>query len=153
MISLKFILFCFIYSMSSEENIIAMPADNSIASDSISAKLIEVSRVAESLDTVLHETQDGLHIFESAMNATMTSSSSTAVDRKVSSGNTSDVRRNFLRRSQSLMSFFSLLGLEFQSQVIHRRRVFRHGFGIYAITIVILSYSVRVSRNISMDME
>lgn len=83
-----------------------MPADNSIASDSISAKLIEVSRVAESLDTVLHETQDGLHIFESAMNATMTSSSSTAVDRKVSSGNTSDVRRNFLRRSQSLLSFF-----------------------------------------------
>lgn len=81
--------------MSSEENIIAMPADNSIASDSISAKLIEVSRVAESLDTVLHETQDGLHIFESAMNATMASTSSTGVDRKVSSGNTSDVSRNF----------------------------------------------------------
>lgn len=81
--------------MSSEENIIAMPADNSIASDSISAKLIEVSRVAESLDTVLHETQDGLHIFESSMNTTM--ASSTGVDRKMSSGNTSDVRTIFLR--------------------------------------------------------
>lgn len=80
--------------MSSDENVIAMPADNSIASDSISAKLIEVSRVAESLDTVLHETQDGMNIFESTMNVAMPSSSSTstAPERKMSSANNSDVR-------------------------------------------------------------
>lgn len=79
--------------MSSDENVIAMPADNSIASDSISAKLIEVSRVAESLDTVLHETQDGMNIFESTMNAAMTSSTSTSAgpERKVTSANNSDV--------------------------------------------------------------
>lgn len=73
--------------MSSDENIIAMPADNSIASDSISAKLIEVSRVAESLDGVLHETQDRLNIFETTMNVAMASTS------KASSANTSDVRK------------------------------------------------------------
>lgn len=81
--------------MSSEENVIAMPADNSIASDSISAKLIEVSRVAESLDTVLHETQDGLNIFESTMNVSTAPSTSSggASERKLSSANNSDVRR------------------------------------------------------------
>lgn len=78
--------------MSSEENIIALPADNSIAYDSISAKLVEVSRVAESLDTVLHETQDGLSVFESTMHAAMPSTSlSVGVERKVASANTSDV--------------------------------------------------------------
>lgn len=78
--------------MSSEENIIAMPADNSIASDSISAKLIEVSRVAESLDTVLHQTQDGLNMFESTMSATV-ASSSTEIERKIiTSGNSSEVK-------------------------------------------------------------
>lgn len=77
--------------MSSEENVIALPADNSIASDSISAKLIEVSHVAESLDTVLHETQDGLSIFESTMNVISTSSA--GVDRKATSTNNSDVSR------------------------------------------------------------
>lgn len=75
--------------MSSDENIIARPADNSIASDSISTKLIEVSRVAESLDTVFHETQDGLNIFESTMNAPVATTST--VERKISSTNTSDV--------------------------------------------------------------
>lgn len=79
--------FASIFSMSSDENIIAMPADNSIASDSISAKLIEVSRVAESLDGVLHETQDRLNIFETTMNVAMASTS------KGSSANTSDVRK------------------------------------------------------------
>lgn len=81
--------------MSSDENVIAMPADNSIASDSISAKLIEVSRVAESLDTVLHETQDGMNIFESTMNTSLnasSSSTSTGPERKISSANNSDVR-------------------------------------------------------------
>ena len=69
-----------------------MPADNSIASDSISAKLIEVSRVAESLDTVLHQTQDDLSIFESAMHVVMQPTTSTSgVERKTSSANTSDV--------------------------------------------------------------
>lgn len=77
--------------MSSEENVIAMPGDNSIASDSISAKLIEVSRIAESLDAALHETQDGLTIFEGAMSSTATTPS-TAVERKISSANNSDVR-------------------------------------------------------------
>lgn len=87
--------------MSSEENIIAVPADNSIASESISAKLIEVSRVAESLDTVLHQTQDGLNIYENTMSGSgVESSSSTAsvIDRKA--GNTSDVR--FLLLSEAL---------------------------------------------------
>jgi len=69
--------------MSSEENIIATPADNSIAADAISAKLIEVSQVAESLDVVLHETQDGLSVFEA-------STSLPFGDRK-SSANNSDV--------------------------------------------------------------
>lgn len=82
--------------MSSDENVIAMPTDNSIASDSISAKLIEVSRVAESLDTVLHDTHSGLNLFESTLNVasavTSTSSTSVAVERKVASANTSDVR-------------------------------------------------------------
>lgn len=81
--------------MSSEENIIAMPTDNSIASDSISAKLIEVSRVAESLDTILHETQDSLSIFESTMHVAMQqpSTASGGVERKVSSASTSDVSK------------------------------------------------------------
>lgn len=78
--------------MSSDENVIAMPADNTIASDAISAKLIEVSHVAESLDAILHETQDGLNIFESTMNIGA-SSSSTVTDRKASSANNSDVRQ------------------------------------------------------------
>lgn len=79
--------------MSSDENVIAMPADNSIASEAISAKLIEVSHVAESLDAILHETQDGLNIFENTMNVGASSStSSTGVDRKASSANNSDVR-------------------------------------------------------------
>lgn len=78
--------------MSSDENVIAMPADNSIASDAISAKLIEVSHVAESLDAILHETQDGLNIFENTMNAGVSSStSSTGTDRKASSANNSEV--------------------------------------------------------------
>lgn len=80
--------------MSSEENIIAMPADNSIATDSISAKLIEVSRVAESLDAIIHETQDALNIFEnnsSTAAATMPVASTSSVDGKTSSANTSDV--------------------------------------------------------------
>lgn len=79
--------------MSNEENIIAMPADNSIATDSISAKLIEVSRVAESLDAVLHETQDALNIFENnnTTAAAVASTSSSVIDRKTSAGNTSDV--------------------------------------------------------------
>lgn len=73
--------------MSSEEIIIALPADNSIAYDSISAKLIEVSRVAESLDTVLHETQDGLSFLES----TMPSTSVAGVERKDATVNIIDV--------------------------------------------------------------
>lgn len=77
--------------MSSDENVIAMPSDNTIASDAISAKLIEVSHVAESLDAILHETQDGLNIFESTMNIGA-STSSTGNDRKASSANNSDVR-------------------------------------------------------------
>ena len=79
--------------MSSEENIIAMPTDNSIASDSISAKLIEVSRVAESLDAIIHETQDALNIFEnnSSIAATLPVASTSSVDGKTSSANTSDV--------------------------------------------------------------
>lgn len=81
--------------MSSEENIIAMPTDNSIATDSISAKLIEVSRVAESLDAIIHETQDALNIFEnnssSTAAATMPVASTSSVDGKTSSANTSDV--------------------------------------------------------------
>ena len=79
--------------MSSDENVIAMPADNSIASDSISAKLIEVSRVAESLDTALHETEDGLSVIESTTNTVISpSTSSTAPERKNSSVSNSDVR-------------------------------------------------------------
>ena len=79
--------------MSSEENIIAMPADNSIATDSISAKLIEVSRVAESLDAIIHETQDALNIFENngSTAVTMPVASTSSVDGKTSSANTSDV--------------------------------------------------------------
>lgn len=79
--------------MSSDENVIAMPADNTIASDAISAKLIEVSHVAESLDVILHETQDGLNILESTMNTGGASSSSSTIDRKASSANTSEVRQ------------------------------------------------------------
>jgi hypothetical protein len=73
--------------MSSEENIIAMPSDTTIATDSISAKLIEVSRVAESLDTIIHDTQDALCLFESTAAVACSSSS----DRKNLPGNTSDV--------------------------------------------------------------
>lgn len=76
--------------MSSEENIIAMPTDNSIATDSISAKLIEVSRVAESLDVILHETQDVLNLFDTSV-PNASSSSNATIDRKSSSANTSDV--------------------------------------------------------------
>lgn len=84
----------FIFSMSSDENVIAMPADNSIASESISAKLIEVSRVAESLDTALHETQDGMSLNESTTNAVMSpSTSSDGPERKNSSASNSDVRK------------------------------------------------------------
>lgn len=77
--------------MSSEENIIAMPTDNSIATDSISAKLIEVSRVAESLDAVLHETQDAMNLFESSLPIASTSVPNVSIDRKITSTNTSDV--------------------------------------------------------------
>lgn len=87
--------------MSSEENVIAMPADNSIASDAISAKLIEVSRVAESLDTILHETQDGLNNFESMM----ATSTSAGVERKLSSTNNSDVSFFFSRNFNISESF------------------------------------------------
>lgn len=80
--------------MSNEENIIAMPTDNSIATDSISAKLIEVSRVAESLDVVIHETQDALNLFDSSL-PIATTSSAVPIDRKSSSANTSDVRCDF----------------------------------------------------------
>lgn len=80
--------------MSGEENIIAMPTDNSIATDSISAKLIEVSRVAESLDVILHETQDGLNLFESSLPIASTSTPTATIDRKISSANTSDVRND-----------------------------------------------------------
>ena len=79
----------------SEENIIAMPSDNSIATDSISAKLIEVSRVAESLDAVLHETQDALNLFESSLPIPSAAVSST---QKISSANTSDVSDGILRK-------------------------------------------------------
>lgn len=72
-----------------------MPSDNSIASDSISAKLIEVSRVAESLDVILHETQDGLNIFESTMS--VATASPAVVERKISSANLSDVRKLQIR--------------------------------------------------------
>lgn len=99
--------------MSGEENIIAQPADNSIASDSISAKLIEVSRVAESLDTVLHETQDGLSIFESTMHAAMpTSSLSVGVERKVSSANTSDVSKKIIKLAQDLRFYCFRIGIQ-----------------------------------------
>lgn len=78
--------------MSSDENIIAMPVDNSIASESISAKLIEVSRVAESLDTALHETQDGLNFIESTMNSIVSPATpSSGPERKFSPANNSDV--------------------------------------------------------------
>lgn len=77
--------------MSSEENIIAMPSDNSIATDSISAKLIEVSRVAESLDGVLHDTQDALNLFENSLPIAGSSAPIVTVDRKITSANTSDV--------------------------------------------------------------
>ncbi|XP_070494833.1 titin isoform X6 [Chironomus tepperi] len=93
--------------MSSEENIIAMPADNSIASDSISAKLIEVSRVAESLDAIIHETQDALNIFEnnSSTAATLPVASTSSVDGKTSSANTSDDWNNSLKSSTEDESF------------------------------------------------
>lgn len=80
--------------MSSDENVIAMPTDNSVASDSIAAKLIEVSRVAESLDTVLHDTYDGLNLFDCTLNvaSAATSTTSSAVERKAASANNSDVR-------------------------------------------------------------
>lgn len=67
-----------------------MATDNSIATDSISAKLIEVSRVAESLDVVLHETQDVLNLFDTSLPNACSSSNAT-IDRKSSSANTSDV--------------------------------------------------------------
>lgn len=78
--------------MSSEDNFIAN-AENTIACDAISEKLIEVSRVAESLDGILHDTQDGLDIFECTIPAAATtiSSTSTAADRKASYANNSDV--------------------------------------------------------------
>jgi hypothetical protein len=92
--------------MSNEENIIALPTDNSIATDSISAKLIEVSRVAESLDVILHETQDALNLFENSQPNASTSSPTTTtaaaamsvIDRKSSSANTSDVSVDILKR-------------------------------------------------------
>lgn len=84
--------------MSSDENVIAMPTDNSIASDSISAKLIEVSRVAESLDTVLHDTHDGLNILDCTLNvaSTATSTASSSAERKAASANNSDVSLSHL---------------------------------------------------------
>lgn len=132
--------------MSSEENVIAMPADNSIASDSITAKLIEVSRVAESLDTVLHETQDGLNVFESAM----VSTSSTA-ERKLSSANNSDVRQIDSLAQRFLNNFF--LGLEFKSEVVYWRRIVRDCIRIYSVAFILVSYSVWVSRSVSLDLE
>lgn len=87
--------------MSNEENIIALPTDNSIATDSISSKLIEVSRVAESLDVILHETQDALKLFESTQPNASTSSPTTTsnvIDRKSSSANTSDVSVDILKK-------------------------------------------------------
>ncbi|CRL08293.1 CLUMA_CG021374, isoform B [Clunio marinus] len=93
-------------NMSSEENVIAMPGDNSIAADSISAKLIEVSRVAESLDNVLHEMQDDLNIFESTMSGTSsTTTPSTTVERKISSANNSDDWNSSLKSSTEDESF------------------------------------------------
>lgn len=76
--------------MSSEDNFIAN-AENTIACDAISEKLIEVSRVAESLDGILHETQDGLDIFECTLPVATTSTTTTAADRKASYANNSDV--------------------------------------------------------------
>ena len=76
--------------MSSEDNFIAN-AENTIACDAISEKLIEVSRVAESLDGILHDTQDGLDIFECTLPVS-TTSTTTAADRKASyASNNSDV--------------------------------------------------------------
>ena len=75
--------------MSSEDNFIAN-AENTIACDAISEKLIEVSRVAESLDGILHDTQDGLDIFECTI-PVATTSTTTAAERKASYANNSDV--------------------------------------------------------------
>lgn len=92
--------------MSSDENIIATPADNSMACEAISAKLIEVSHVAESLDGILHDTQDGLNIFESSVAA------ASSVDRKAT--NNSDVRCDFITVMISINDeiYISILGLE-----------------------------------------
>lgn len=85
--------------MSNEDNIIIAVAtdNNSIATESISTKLIEVSRVAESLDAILHETQDSLNIIENnAATGLLCVSTSHIADKVISSANTSDVSCHLL---------------------------------------------------------
>lgn len=76
-------------SMSSKENIVTQ-ADNAIACNTISQKLKEVQIVAESLDSVLRNTEEGFEIFEHVLET-----SSSASERKHSSNNNSDVSSDF----------------------------------------------------------
>lgn len=96
----------FIFSMSSEENIIATPVDeNSMAVQEISARLVEISNVAESLDAVIHESQQET-ILLSNITSIHFAPSMEAPNRKLMPGNTSDV-------SFFTLIFFSDIVLQF----------------------------------------
>lgn len=82
-----------IYRMSTEEKIIASPVDeNSIAINEISGRLVDISQVAESLDAVIHNSQDQMSILsnvEAIQQARRTIEVSSS--RKMLPGNSSDV--------------------------------------------------------------
>lgn len=77
-----------IYRNSSEEIILAT-AENTMACESIAEKLSEVSSIAESLDNLLRDTQEGLDLFENDITGSPILPSDS--ERKSSSANNSDV--------------------------------------------------------------
>lgn len=79
--------------MSSEEKIIASPVDeNSIAINEISGRLVDISQVAESLDTVIHKSQDQMNILSNVEDIQQASKTiEVSSSRKMLPGNSSDV--------------------------------------------------------------
>lgn len=76
--------------MASPENVLT-ESDNIMASEAISARLAEVSRIAESLDSVLRDVQGG---FDDADDDEVAGVVSGGTERKDGCGNHSDVSIN-----------------------------------------------------------
>lgn len=85
--------------MSSEEKIIATPVDeNSIAIQEISGRLVDISQVAESLDAVIHHSEDEMNILSNVTSIQYPTTSIVASSsRKMMPGNSSDVSFPFVK--------------------------------------------------------